>query len=208
MTAGILWDCGAFGGKALKDEEVARRSRFENKEFKEKVLNPYLTLCGADPRGQRPLPELDDLLKLAGLRSKVETMMKFQGYRSGAWFLKANTLALIWPTLKEAFPDAKWIVVRRKSGSIVASCLRTAYMDAYPKATDQTDAWFAWVAFWRLRYEQMKAAGLDVTEVWPAKYIAGDHSEIEKVVRMLKLKWNPGSVEKFAGPTRREDDGE
>jgi len=134
MTAGILDRCGAYGGNLLMGHSRAnRKSFYENREIRDNILKPYLMLCGADPLGQKPLPQPQALLPLANLRSKIEQIFKFQGYKDGPWYYKGSKMCLVWPTFHTAFPEAKWVIVRRRDEDIVYSCMRTAFMRAYRK---------------------------------------------------------------------------
>lgn len=197
MTAGIIDHCGGFGGRTLGGSRDNPKGFFENLEIREHIIKPYLMLCGADPLGQKSFPEPHQILPLANLREKIETVMKFQGYRKGRWYFKGAKALLVWQEFHKAFPDADWIIVRRNDADIVNSCLKTGFMCAYRDAA----GWQGWVDHHKKLINQMKhTPGLRWHEVWPTKFIDGDFSEVRAVVEKLGLKWKEEAVRDFVDP--------
>ena len=111
MTAGIIDLCGAFGGYTLGSSKANKKGFFENGEVRENIIKPFLTLCGADPMGQNPLPDVNKLLDVANLDEAIQDIYSRQGYTGGPWYYKGAKLCLIWPAIHKAFPDAKWIII-------------------------------------------------------------------------------------------------
>jgi hypothetical protein len=137
------------------------------------------------------------LAAIPNLTHKVETIIKFQGYKDGPWFYKGAKMCLFWPIWHRAFPNAKWIIVRRKDEDIINSCLRTGFMRAY----DDAEGWQTWVDHHKERFQEMKAAGLSVAEVWPTKFVEGDFTEVHRVViKFLRLRWRDKKVRDFIEP--------
>jgi hypothetical protein len=152
---------------------------------------------GYDPLGQRPLPQVKKLLPFDNLRQKIETTMKDDGYPGGPWYFKGAKMCLLWPVFHKAFPKAKWVIVRRSDMGIVHSCLRTGFMKGYTTET----GWLTWVLAHRLRFEEMKNAGLDVKEVWPSRMFDDKYLvEIKKLVNWLGLEWKHKEVSEFISP--------
>jgi len=196
MTAGVLKKCGAWSGNVFGPNKWNRKGMYENVEIRENVIKLYLTLLGVDPKGQNPLPDINKLLPLSNLRVRIETIIKYQGYLNETWFYKGAKMCLIWPVLHDAFPDAKWIIVRRKDESIIHSCMRTAFMNGYENEV----GWQSWIDTHKQRFKEMKDNGLNVIEVWPSKFVYGDYSEIISVVESFGLKWDEGAVKDFVSP--------
>jgi len=208
MTAGIISFCGAFGGKMSGPNDNNKKGMFENAEIRNNFVKPYLASIGADPMGQNPLPEAGRLRPYPYLREDVEKTLGHQGYKSGPWFYKGAKMCLMWSVWHAAFPKAKWIIVRRKDEDIIASCLKTGFMRAF----NDEMGWQWWVDQHKKRFEEMKAAGLDVQEIWPTKFVHGDLSEIRTFVDMYGgLKWNEKAVADFITPawwsTGRQNNG-
>ena len=193
LIAGIINICGAWGGQMTGATRYNKKGQFENSQIRQNIVKPYLRSMGYDPMGQNPLPDINNLRPF-DMRSKVLDVITQQGYRGGHWMLKGAKYCLIWPIWKEAFPDAKWIIVRRETESIVDSCLRTSFMRAYRNR----DGWREWVAEYEKRFKEM--LDMDVREVWPIKAIQGDFSEIKEMIEDIELTWNEKAVKDFISP--------
>jgi hypothetical protein len=54
---------------------------------------------------------------------------RFSGYKQGIpWMYKDTKMCQMWPVWNFAFPNARWIIVRRRTGDITQSCVKTAFM--------------------------------------------------------------------------------
>jgi len=105
-------------------------------------------------------------------------------------------MCLFWPLWVRAFPEARWIIVRRKSDDIIQSCLKTAFMKAYRTA----EGWLGWIDEHKERFIEMEEVGCQIHYVWPQKMIDFDLSEIQSVIGKLGLKWEKNVVEDFIEP--------
>lgn len=195
LIAGIIIKCGAWGGNMRGHSRWNPKGQFENEKIRHNVVKPYIKSMGYDPMCQKPLPDINNLQPF-DMRSRVLDVMVSQGYTNGHWMYKGPKMCLIWPVWKEAFPDAKWIIVRRETEDIVNSCMRTSFMHAYK----HPDGWRMWVAEHEKRFEEMKDADLDVREVWPIKAIQGDFTEVKEMVLDCGLQWNESAVKDFVSP--------
>ena len=129
--AGILNKCGAFGGEMIGPNIYNPKGYFENAVIREQVVKSYLGSIGVDRFGQKPLPNVNNLRAFPELRSVIVRIMNEQGYVDGDWFYKEAKICLFWPIWKGAFPNAKWLIVRRPDDAIIDSCLRTSFMRAF-----------------------------------------------------------------------------
>jgi len=199
MTAGIFHLCGAFGGDMSGPNRNNKKGMFENAAIRNELVKPYLKQLGCDPLGQDPLPDIEAVKEqgVENFRHKVLQVMWQQGYTEGPWFYKGAKMCLIWPLWIKAFPDARWIIVRREDDDIIHSCMRTGFMRAHtsPKG------WQSWIDEHKKRFDEMKKVGLSVREVWPTKFIAGDFTEIKGAVEELGLTWNETAINEFISPT-------
>jgi len=133
IIARILSLCGAFTGTVSAMQE--------NIEIKQWV-DKYYTLIGADLKGQDPLPNTNEILIPTNWKSKIDGILFEEQYRiEQTWLYKESRLSQIWPVWNYAYPNAKWIIVRRKTGDIIESCLKTGYMTAYK----DKEGWLGWV---------------------------------------------------------------
>jgi len=215
MTAGIIHQCGAFGGTMSGPTPSNRRGMFENAVIRNGIVKPYLAnVLNVDPMGQYPLPDISRLVRMPGLRKSIENIMWKQGYTGGPWFYKGAKMCLFWPVWHEAFPNAKWIIIRREDADVVNSCMRTGFMRRHR----DPESWQGWLDEHKIRFGEMIAAGLQVREVWPSRFISGDFRSIKDTVEnYCGLKWNAGAVSRFVEPAlwrawhdaakRRDEDG-
>ena len=196
MTAGIIDICGAFGGNTAPANPNNKKGMFENRRVVNDHVKPYLSAMGFDPMGQNPLPDINKLQPFHTLRAKIEKIFKEDGYQDGPWYYKGAKMCLIWPVFKAAFPDAKWVIVRREDRAIVHSCMRTGFMKKH-----ETEAgWQSWVDVHKQRFTEMHTGGLQVREVWPSRFIDGDYQEVKDLIDWLGLDWNDQEVKKFVDP--------
>ncbi len=193
MVAGVVHLSGAFGGKLVGPTPHNKRGMFENNEMRNTITKPYLKSIDMDPMGQSPLPDTTQLFNVSGWREKVERVLNQQGYKDGPWFVKEAKSCLIWPVWHHAFPHAKWVIVQRKEGDIIDSCLRTPFMRAFKDRA----GWRGWIVHHLRCFEEMRLAGLDVTEIWPNP---SDLLPFQALVFKLGLEWSELSVKNFLSP--------
>ncbi len=202
MVAGIIHLCGAWGGQMSGPTQWNKKGMFENAAIRNDIVKPFLRKLGADPLGQNPLPDVVDCLAIASKtgktwRQQIERIAREQGLGREIWFYKAAKACLTWPIWHAAFPDAQWVIVRRRESDIVRSCLRTGFMRAYKNEA----GWQKWVYEHEKRFYEMQAAGLDIIEIWPEWMIANeDFSEIKAAVLSLGLHWQEARVREFVDP--------
>lgn len=204
MVAGVLHICGAWGGDMSGPTRYNRKGMFENADIRNNIVKPWLVAHGWDRMGQDPLPDIDKIKKMPNLiaqsheiRDKVLGVIASQGYKGGKWFYKGAKMCLMWPVWYLAFPEALWVIVRRKPDDIVQSCMKTSFMRAHQKRS----GWLLWVAEHEKRFEEMADARLCIQEVWPQRAVDGDLTEIQQVVNNLGLNWKFGEVQKFITPS-------
>lgn len=201
MTAGIINICGAFGGIMAGPNSNNQKGMFENNEVRQNLVKPYLKSIGCDPLGQKPLPgrQIFDVSQdqANAWKERVEGVMIAQGLKQdGPWMYKGAKSCLYWYLWHLAFPEAKWIIVRRDANDIARSCMRTSFMRAY----NDVIGWLRWVEEHEKRFRQMQVAGLQVREVWPKKMIDGDFEEMKSAIEWLGLEWKEGLVHAFVDP--------
>lgn len=198
LTAGIVEACGAFGGKMSGATTSNEKGMFENEAIK-KLVKSYLKGAGADPLGQAPLLTFEQLVAhpYPKLGASVTDIMKKEGYKKGPWFYKCAKASFMWCLWDKAFPNVKWIIVRRDSDQIINSCLEAHFMRAFKDRA----GWQTWIdAHQKLFWEICDSLQDSVMEVWPAKAIDGDLSEMQDMIKFLGLKWNDKKVQEFIDP--------
>lgn len=205
MVAGIINFCGAWGGVMSKPNRNNPKGMFENYEIRNTLLKPYLSSIGADRLGQFPLPNIKKIDENVNIKNKVKKIIFNQGYTSGAWMYKGAKLCLIWPIWHYNFPEAYWIIVRRKTDGIINSCLHTSFMRAFKNKNiqnkvnvkNQAEGWRWWIEQHKKRFKEMHKAELKIKEIWTDNIVAGDYREIKNLVEELSLKWDHKKVMNF-----------
>lgn len=162
MVCGVLAANGLeFGGPLYsKRREYQPRGFWEHRKVREEVLKPLLKSLKVDPRGQDPLPERfvqPNKKQVERFRRRVEKRLgKAQAYKDAK-------ILLVWPYFRQAFPDAKWIIVRRDRMEIARSCYRTPFM----KRRKTVSGWLDWVDEHERRMTDLTMTHPDLFEFWP-----------------------------------------
>ncbi|MBU0973857.1 MAG: hypothetical protein KKC20_24680 [Proteobacteria bacterium] len=115
------------------------------------------------------------------------------------WMIKGAWLTQMWQTWNEAFPDARWIIVRRRSADIVNSCVKTAYMTLFKQESNrklietktEEEAWLWWIHKYEEAWVSMITQGVNCKTVWPERMVTGDYLQIHETLEWLGLEWNP-----------------
>jgi hypothetical protein len=178
MIAGILNICGIFTGNVDK--------RFENSLLNHSLIEPYCVANGMDADQQKTFVPTKTLSIPNDWKESVDYIWKQQGAKDDEWLLKSAQASLMWPVWNHAYPDAKWIIVRRRTGDIVSSCTKTAYMKAH--GTEQ--GWLDMCREHEQRFVEMINAGLNCKVIWPHRMAYGDYQQIYELLEWLGLSWD------------------
>ena len=208
MVGGIVDICGGFGGDMSGPNKNNLKGMFENSKIRNDLVKPYLQQQGADRMGQYPLPEIQNLRVPMNWKDRVERVMIDQGFTGGPWFYKGAKMCLTWPVWHFAFPNAKWIIVRRRTGDIINSCLKTSFMRAFANkkwqkavgVENERDGWKWWVHQHEDRFVEMIQAGLNVKVVWPERMVTNNYQQMYEAVEWLGLDWKSKEVFDFIDP--------
>jgi hypothetical protein len=181
MIARVINCCGAFAG----DGATSKKCMFQNKYIDQLIVKPYMERMGADPNGQFPLPNIDEISIPLNWRQKVENIIRAEHYVNGPWMYKDTKMPLIWKVWHNAFPKAKWIIVRRRTGDVIQSCLKTNYMNAY----EDEKGWIEWIHAYEKRFEEMMEAGIDLKVIWPERMCNNDFQQLYDIIEWTGLEW-------------------
>jgi hypothetical protein len=200
--ANVINYCGAFGGNMSN-----KKGLYENDMIKEAIVCHYFELFGYDPEGQFPLPG-KNLFIPSDWRNKVFKVLKSEGYKKGIWMYKDFRSALIWKIWHYAFPEAKWIIVRRRTGDIIQSCIKTGYMKAFKDpenckkvgAFSEEDGWLWWVHQYENKFIEMITAGLNCQIIWPERMVNGDFNQLFNMIDWLGLKGDSKKIINLVEP--------
>jgi hypothetical protein len=200
MVAGVINMCGAFCGNVSGPTRNNQRGMYENARIRNALVKPYLEQHGWDRMGQYPLPAIDNLTIPLDWNKKVLKVLEDEGYKGNCkqpWMYKGAKMCLFWPVWHFAFPQARWVIVRRRTGDIISSCLKTNFMRAFRHkafqhavgAKNEADGWLWWVHEHEKRFVEMINEGLNCKIVWPERMVQGDYSQMMELIDWLGLEW-------------------
>lgn len=204
MIAAAINACGAFGGNMTENNQSSKRGMFENVKIREAVVKSYLSEIGADIAGQYPLVDTKNLIiPMNTWKADVEYILSKEGYTGGKWMYKDSRSALLWPVWDYAYPDAKWLIVRRRTGDVINSCVKTGFMKAFKNidnqkavgAKSEMEAWLWWIHQYEDRFNEMINAGLNCRVIWPQRMENGDYGQLYETIDWLGLKWSEKAMD-------------
>jgi hypothetical protein len=173
MIAATINMCGAFAG------ELSKRGMYCNDHVREELVKIYLEMKNV---GLDYIP--------INWKISVDTIMIMEGYKKGSWMYKDSNLSKMWKVWNYAYPDAKWIIVRRRTGDIISSCMKTAYMTEY----DTPEGWLKMVHEYEKCFVDMITEGLNCKVIWPERMVNGDYQQLYELCDWLGLQWNPKAL--------------
>jgi hypothetical protein len=198
MVAGLLGLAGLWLGHTVPGGQENIRGFFENVILRERVQKEILRQGRFDPLGvqQLPPPAWHPLIK--SLRAVVGAALAAQQYDGRhIWGFKDAKLTLTWRVWHEHFPRARWVVVRRSSDEIVASCLRTSFMKQH---SGDPAFWKQFVADYIERLEALQREVGWSRVVAAGDVAAGRFDALKQLVGDLGLSWQPHAMQAFIAP--------
>lgn len=145
------------------------------------------------------MPTYDKISNVENWRELVGLALSEQTIPQSMPFVyKDSQIAQLWPLWKDAYPNAKWIIVRRRTGDILNSLKETAYMRRFKSTKNiklvgvesEKDAWLWWVHQYESRFRDLIETGIDHRVVWPERMRDGDFDQMKEVVEWCNLTWN------------------
>lgn len=199
MVAGSLQLCGAWLGETVPGGGPENpKGFFESIFLREGINKRILAEAGFDPLGISPLPALNQLPKVNGVKQAIHDFLQHEGFGfDRRWLFKEPKLTLLWPIFLQAFPRAKWVIVRRERADIIQSCLRTPFMSKHSK---DVAFWDAWAQEYEDRLESLKKTTGNWREITPNHIIAGNTDSLMEIAIWCGLKWDQQKIEDFVTP--------
>ena len=130
-------------------------------------------------------------------RRLVERILDEQSPGAEQHFYCSTLTALLWPIWLRAFPEAKWLFVRRHRAEILNSCLQTSWMDGYPDAA----GWNGWIDHYERCFDSIAERAASVS-IWPHAMKGKEQgmAEMESVLTSLGLEWDRDRVYDLIAP--------
>lgn len=186
ITAGVFHACGALGGGF--DTRVGW-NRYENQIISRRII----------PEALRLQFELPIIPRISPGRFQYLLEEVFRPESDKIYFIKDYRLIYIWRLIRDAFPEAVWILVDREFGSVVRSCFCTRYMRAYTTE----DGWKGHFKDFSMYREQLKESNPPLQTVLPQKFLSGHFGDIVSTVQSVGLRWDNEKVLSLLGGTKR-----
>jgi hypothetical protein len=200
MVTGLLGVCGLWLGHTVPGGQENIRGFFENVVLRERVQKEILSQGRFDPLGVRRLPPPAWHPVIKNLRAVVGAALGAQQYDGREiWGFKDAKLTLTWRPWHEHFPGARWVVVRRSSDEVIASCLRTSFMKQH---SSDPVFWRQFVADYLERLEALQWAVGWCRSIEAGDVAAGRFDALEQLVGELGLTWRPEAMHAFVAPER------
>lgn len=193
IIAKIIKQAGVYTGECT--------NMLENKSVKE-LMDDYYRYIGADVTGQFPLPYVN-AIDLGHMDDWNKRVLNKLGLKNEDLFLyKSSRIAQTWKLWNLGFPNAKWIIVRRRTGDIIQSCVKTGYMRAFKDvvkqkcvgANNEQEGWLWWVKQQEERVQDILKK-CNCFTVWPERMVDGDFEQIKEMFVFLDLEWNDSIIE-------------
>ena len=137
----------------------------------------------------------------------VTNSLKKQQINGLKWLFKNSRLSYTWKHWNKLYPDAQWVIVRRKSSYIVNSCIKTAYQNTMNEKMMQTigvdteeEGWLWVIHQYENQWIEMYKAGLNIIEVYPDRMGNDDYSQIQALVEKVGLEWKEETIKSMMQP--------
>ena len=203
MDCGILERCGAFGGNTIGATPANPRGIYENQGLNNLILSPILKKIGIrSPRGLLTLAEAggakDELFK--SFENDLTYGLNAQGYVDGVAYFKNGLYTFLFDGINKCFPDAMWILPKRKIDNIVKSTRRL-------KKGRDDESIIDNVRDYHTMYNHIVDVCGDRAHVLDNdKLTNGDLTHIISIIEELGLEWNQESVDDWVDGTLWHDE--
>lgn len=122
--------------------------------------------------------------------SPIIDALKTDGYTENKkWLFKSCAIAQHWSTFAAQFPNAKFVIVRRRREDVLYALQQTKYHtslteDGWNYKLDEIDS----------RCAEMINAGLNVHVIWLERMVNGNYQSLYELVNWLGLTWHPAML--------------
>lgn len=198
LVTGLLGLCGLWLGRTVPGGKENIHGFFENVILREQLQKQILRQGAFDPLGVRSLPPANWRPPIKNFRQAIASALGAQQYDGGrAWGFKDAKLSLTWRIWHEHFPQARWVIVRRPSEEVIASCLRTGFMKQH--SLDPA-FWQQFVDAYLLRLATLQGVVGWSRDVEATDIVGGRFDSLQRLVDALGLMWRPDAVRDFVAP--------
>ena len=184
LTAAIFEKCGAEFGKNLKKPNKHNPlGYYEDMAIIRNLVNPHWDNMGFHPLDRVNMPNKQDVIIDPDWQVKVKRIM---GHLSPNTAIKEPKMCLYWEQWHDAFPEAKWVIVRRPRAEVLESITNRTPWIRNTLTHSQAQCY---INHHLHRIAELKAE-VNYFEVHTNKFIHSDFSEIQQCAEWCGLKWN------------------
>jgi len=97
----------------------------------------------------------------------------------------------------KAFPNARWVYVKRDTDSFIDSCLRTPFMNQH---STERAYWEDFAKSYLTRINALQASGANCFSISTPNIIAGEFSALKQLIGELELSYSEKKLRKFIAP--------
>lgn len=128
------------------------------------------------------------------IRGKVDEIRKSQNMGFKTWYFKHSCLSEVWKVVHANYPNAKWIIVRRRPFEIINSCLKTGHMKMFRDRDNEQECWLKRIHKYEDNWKDMIKSDIQYMEIWPDRLVHEDYSQVIKMLNWVGLQWNPAII--------------
>lgn len=169
-----------------------------NKMYENSVLKALNSVMLSDNEFPIIHKENVDAGEYTVFKKHVTEILFQQNIFQNKFLYKDSNLTLTWRYWYKMYPDAEWIIVRRKTPHIINSCMLTHHMNLMKDANnlnvvgakDEKEGWLWLVHQYEKQWVEMIKAGIKIKEVYPDRMENKDYSKIAELIKDLGLTWN------------------
>lgn len=147
------------------------------------------------------MPTYESMETVVDWKGSVASALEKQSIpESMPFFYKDSQITQLWKLWHNNYPNAKWIIVRRRTGDVLNSLRDTAYMIKFKSkknieqvgASTEREAWLWWVGQYEERFRDIISPEYDIDYriVWPERMRDGNFEQMKEVVNWCNLEWN------------------
>ena len=188
LTAAMFDKCGAYFCPA--DDMVGPHPTnilgfFESKKVRYELQRPYFKRIGFDPMARTSLPLAKDII--------IDPTWNERFFKAipGCTAHKEAKMLLYWEQWHHAFPEAKWVIVRRNRAEILESVDK---LTPWMRGKLKRNQWEKWIDHHLMRMEGMKKSVV-WCEIDTDRLIQGDCEEIQHNIEWCGLEWRDDAKE-------------
>lgn len=219
LLAGMIDQCGAFGGCLIDAGKANPTGFFENRAIKELCVIRYIETFFAGKRkrnGRRkhiypnlapvPFEEEYKWYMPPMFRERVLEIFRRDGWDGEqTLYFKLPLAILMAPVWHYAFPEAKWIVLERPANEVREALIEQGWMPPIPEGKEDTHG-YAYISMYERALEAIKSkSDINWKPIDMLRILNRDFSELQQVIKWAGMEWNPAAADMVKTPEKYKE---